>query len=191
MSESIDLAATPNWFQPSWLRLFFAAAIAIGSFFLPQEVPLEWYPLNNPGNEINYVEITCAADKTGVVRIFYNTTKGINELESIRWPISPTTQTYTYTFPLPDAPITELRLDPVTNGGTLTIRQMRIIDRRGTEMRRFTWEMFSPRNQIAAIKSAPDGWKIISEPNANDPIDRKSTRLNSSHHAISRMPSSA
>ena len=161
---------TGSWFQASWKRLGLAAAVALLGFSLPQEIPLEWYPLNNPGNEINYLEITCAADKTGEVRIFYNTGKGTNELDSIRWPISPTTQTFTYTFPLPDAPIIELRVEPVANGGTLTIRQMRIINRRGVEIRRFARDMFRARQGIAAISPTAEGWKLTATADAANPI---------------------
>jgi hypothetical protein len=46
---------------------------------------------------------------------------------------------------------------------------MRIIDRRNTEMRRFTREMFVPVAQIASIKPIPDGWTIMSQPNATAP----------------------
>lgn len=146
--------------------------LATVGFLLPQEVPLVWYPLNEPGMDINYLEISCAANTTGQVQIFYDTGHGINELDSIRWPISPTEQTYTYTFPLPDAPLTELFLNPLANGGALTIRQMRIIDRRGTEMRRFTREMFKPLKQIASILPLPDGWKIVSELGSTVPSTR-------------------
>jgi hypothetical protein len=146
--------------------------LAIGGFLLPQEVPLEWYPLNEPGQDILYLEITCASDKNGSFEIYYNPTDGIKELDKIFVPISPTTQTFTYTFPLKDAPITELRLDPVSDGGTLTIRQMRIIDRRETEIRRFTRDTFTPLHEIATIKPAPDGWTITSTPDSMDPYTR-------------------
>jgi len=156
-------------FKPSWHRALFAFAVALAGFCLPQEVPLEWYPLNEPGNDTNYLEISCASDANGQVQIFYDTGKGWNELNSIRFPISPTTQTFTYTFPLPDAPITAMRLTPGASGSTLTIRQMRIIDRRGVEMRRFTGEMFKPLSQIASISPSSDGWKIAAETNATVP----------------------
>ncbi|HEY8994463.1 MAG TPA: hypothetical protein VIM71_07375 [Lacunisphaera sp.] len=146
--------------------------LAVIAFLLPQEVPLEWYPLNNPGTDINYLEISCASDKVGEVQIFYNLSTGITELNSIKFPISPTEQTYTYTFPLPDAPITELRIDPIAQGGALTIRQMRIINRRGEEIRRFPRDMFRPLHEIAAISPLPDGWRIISTPTAKDPYAR-------------------
>ncbi len=40
--------ATPDAFRPSIPRAAFAFILAAGSFFIPQEIPLEWYPLNNP-----------------------------------------------------------------------------------------------------------------------------------------------
>jgi hypothetical protein len=151
------------------MRLGFAALVAAGAFLLPQEVPLEWYPLNNPGTDINYLEIACAANRTGDVQIFYDLGTGITQFNSIYFPISPTEQTFTYTFPLPDGPLTGLRLDPVAQGGSLTIRQLRIINRRGEEIRRFTRDMLRPRHEIADIAPLPDGWKITSTAGATDP----------------------
>ena len=159
-------------FKPTWRRGLFALGLAIVGFLLPQEVPLEWYPLNEPGTDINYLEIACASDKTGEVQIYYNLTHGFNALNSIRIPISPTTQTYTYTFPLPDGPITELRVNPPTGGGALNIRQMRIINRRGEEIRLFTRDQFRPQDEIAAISPSPEGWKLISTATATHPSTR-------------------
>jgi hypothetical protein len=144
---------------------------AAGTFCIPQKVkvPLEFYPLNHPGDDILYLEITCASDKAGFVRIWYDTTEGLNEFDSFRWPISPTHQGFTYTFPLPDAPIVALRLDPPARGGTLTVTQMRIVDRKGQEIRRFTREMFGPLYQIAAIAPVANGWNITSALDAIEP----------------------
>jgi hypothetical protein len=172
MQGSTATDSAGEWFKPTLGRLSFAALLAFAGFLLPQEVPLEWYPLNNPGNDINYLEISCAANATGEVKIFYDLTRGINELDCIRWPISATSQTYTYTFPLPDAPIVELQMHPLSKGGELNIRQMRIINRRGEEIRRFTRDMFQAQQDIAAISPTVEGWKLISTPAATDPITR-------------------
>lgn len=160
----------PSWLRPKWGRLLVATIVAGVGFVLPQEVPLEWYPLNNPGPDINYLELTCASNVHGEVQIYYDLDQGFNELHSIRFPISPTEQAFTYTFPLPDAPITALRLDSVVQGGTLTIRQMRIINRREELIQRFTLESFRPRQQVANISPMAEGWKIISSPTAYDPV---------------------
>lgn len=167
---SCDLMINP--FQPTFWRILAAVAVAAAAFFIPQEAPLEWYPLNNPGDDIFYLEITCSADKTDGLQIFYNTTQGINQLDSIYIPIAPSRLPFTYTFPLRDAPIVELRVDPLPKGGKLFISSMRIINRRNEEIRRFTYDMFRPVQQIAAIRPAKDGWEIISTPEADDPISR-------------------
>jgi hypothetical protein len=159
-----------DWLRPSWGRLAAAGIVAAAAFSLPQSVPLEWYPLNHPGDRILYLEIACASDKNGEVRVYYDTTRGFNEFDSIRFTISPTVQTYTYTFPLPDAPIVGLRMNPVADGGTLTIKQMRIIDRRESEICRLDREMFTSTGGVASILPYPDGWMITSAPGSTDPI---------------------
>ena len=171
MSDPSESSTADSAFRPTWRRGLFAAALAVGAFFLPQEVPLEWYPLNNPGTDINYLEISCAANVTGNVEISYDVAqRGHRPIDTIRWPISPTTQTYTYTFPLPDAPIVEMRVIPPT-GGELTIRQMRIINRRNEEIRRFTHDLFRAERDTTIAPSA-EGWKLTSAPGATSPSTR-------------------
>jgi hypothetical protein len=172
MNQRVAGGFGSNWPRPSGRRLVVAAAVAVAALFVPQEIPLQWFPLNEPGTDINYLEITCAANETGTTEVFLNTGSGINHLNKISWPISPTENTYTYTFPLLDAPIAEFRLDPIGYGGTLTIRQMRIIDRMGAQIQRFTKDHFIPLHEIAEIAPAPDGWKITSTPEATDPYAR-------------------
>ena len=160
-------------FRPSLARGLLAFALAVAGFLLPQEVPLEWYPLNEPGTDINYLEISCAAINTGEIQILYDLAlNGHRPIDTIRFPISPTEQTYTYTFPLPDAPIVEMRVAPPVKGGTLTIRQMRIINRRNEEIRRFTRDLFRSGPEIEAITPWIDGWKITSTPDATNPSSR-------------------
>lgn len=158
------------WYQPTRPRLLAAIAVAVLGFLCPQEVPLVWFPLDRPGQDILYLEIRCAASQAGDVQVFYNATAGINERDSIRWPVAATDRAYTYTFPLPDAPITELRLDPVAGGGSLVVGQLRIIDRRGREIRRFTKDDLVPVQQVAAVEAHAEGWKITSVPGATDPF---------------------
>lgn len=172
MPESANSAAQSDWLHPSGLKLALAATVALVGFLLPQEVPLEWYPLNHPGTDINYLEIACAANVNGEVHIDYDVASyGHRSFDSIRWPISPTTQTYTYTFPLPDAPITELHVSP-PKGGSLTIRQLRVINRRGEEIRRFPRDLFRIERGITAIMPLSDAMKLVAAPGATDPSTR-------------------
>lgn len=161
---------TPDLFRPSWGRVGFAAAATIGAFFISQEVPLEWYPLNNPGNDINYLEITCAANTTSSTALYLNLGRGINELNKIYWPIAPSEMAFTYTFPLWDAPLSELRLDPLEKPGELRITNFRIINRRNEEIVRFNKDDLVPQHEIAAVTPTAEGFTIVTTPNATDPF---------------------
>jgi hypothetical protein len=166
-------ASANDPFQPTWCRGLLAVAVAAIGFLLPQAVPLEYYPLNNPSSGLNYLEITCAANVQGETNVYLDNGRGFNELEKIRWPIGPSQSAYTYTFPLPDAPLLNLRLDPFVSGaGEFTITNFRIINRRGEEIHRFTREDFQPSHQIDAISPTGDGWKLVVKALADDPYSQ-------------------
>jgi len=76
--------------------------------------------------------------------------------------IAPSSQPYTYTFPLPDAPLLGLRLDPFDSGpGEFTITNWRIIERQGKEIRRFTADDLQQLNQIKSVVPVSGGWKLV------------------------------
>jgi hypothetical protein len=157
-------------FQPTWCRGLLAVAVAAIGFLLPQEIPLEYYSLNNPSSGLNYLEITCAANVQGEANIYLDNGHGFNELDKIRLPIGPSQSAYTYTFPLPDAPLFNLRLDPFISGaGEFTVTNFRIINRRGEEIHRFTREDFQSTHQIDALMPTSDGWKLKVGAQADDP----------------------
>ena len=149
-------------FRPTWRRGLFAVAVAAVAFLMPQEAPLVFYPLNNPSRGVLQLEITCASTVTGTTQVFLDSGKGFNEGETISWPIAPSSQAYTYTFPLPDAPLLGLRIDPFDSGpGEFTVTNCRIIERHGTEIRRFTVDDLRDTNQIKEVASVPGGWKLV------------------------------
>ncbi len=157
-------------FQPTWIRVLVAVIIATAAYFVPQEIPLEYYPLNNPSSGLQYLEITCAANVNGETQIYLDLGRGFNELDKIRLPIGPSEMAFTYTFPLQDAPLMGLRLDPFVSGaGEFTVTNFRIINRREEELRRFTKDSFFAMNQIDSIAPLEKGWKLIIKPGANDP----------------------
>jgi hypothetical protein len=117
-----------------------------------------------------YLEISCTSNVIGEAKIYLDTGRGFNEGESIRWPICPSQSVYTYTFPIPDAPLINLRLDPFMDGyGELKITNFRVIDRDGHEIHRFSKDDFMLSHQIASIVSTNDGWKLITAMRADDP----------------------
>lgn len=160
-----------NPFHPTWPRFYVSLGVAMFGFLLPQKIPLEYCPLNNPSSGLQYLEITCAANTTDLVKVSLDTGRHFNDFETIQWPISPSDMAYTYTFPLPDAPIRKLRLAPFeTKPGELTITNFRIINRRGQEICRFARNDFQRSYQIAAIMPVNGGWKIVTNLNATNPF---------------------
>jgi hypothetical protein len=154
-------------FVPTLRRVIVAVGVALLGFVLPQRIPLEFDSPGDPSSGLQYLEIACAANRTGLVEIYLDTGRGFNDLESIRWPVTPGTVAYTYTFPLPDAPLRRMRIVPFETGaGKLTIAGSRIINRRGNEVVRFTRADFQRSCQIAAILRAPVGWTIVTTPDA-------------------------
>lgn len=161
-----------SMFRFTWPRALLVAVVAIGGFLVPQAVPLEYAPLNNPSSGTQYLEITCASNIPGTTEIYLGTGRGFNELEKITIPMGPSDMAYPYTFPLADAPLVDLRIDPFARGaGELTITNLRIINRKGDEIRRFGASDFVDLEQVM-LKSAPIGWKLVTNGDADDPRAR-------------------
>jgi len=155
-------------FEPTWRRGLLAFAVAAAAFLLPQEAPLVFYPLNHP-SDVTYLEITCQASAAGETRISWDTGRGFNDLQMIRIPIAPSSQPYTYTFPLWDAPLQGMMLEPLNRPGSLIVTNLRIHTRRGREIKRFTADDFDATHEIARIAPIANGWEFVSTPDAHRP----------------------
>src|SRR4051812_35109731 len=99
MTEPAPAEQIPDWFSPTRGRILFSAILGVVGFLLPQEVPLVWYPLNDPSPGTVQLEIACASSVNGWMQIFYNNGPLSHTIDV---PMAPTAHTYTYVFPLPD-----------------------------------------------------------------------------------------
>jgi hypothetical protein len=149
-------------FAPSWKRFLFAAALAFLAFLVPQEIALEWYPLNEPGNDIHYLEATMRSSNTGTLRFVYDSGFGFKPPYDITVPIAPSDMAFTYTFPLPDGPLRKLFIDPPDAPGEVEFTRLRIINRREEEMRNFFPDEFR-LNPGLELQRTEHGWKLISD----------------------------
>jgi len=159
-------------FRPTLCRLLIAIAVSCIGFWLPQEIPLEWYPLNNPGDDILYLKLKCTSNALGEVRISYATAGEFSPVNVIRWPIAPTKRSYTYVFPLRDAPITALQLESLSHGGVISFDLMRICNRGDREIHRFSAADFTADQQAAVIPGPDGSWSIVAKPEAQNPVIR-------------------
>jgi hypothetical protein len=149
-------------FAPSWKRFLFAAALAFLAFLVPQEIALEWYPLNEPGNDIHYLEATMRSSNTGTLRFVYDSGFGFKPPYDITVPIAPSDMAFTYTFPLPDGPLRKLFIDPPDAPGEVEFTRLRIINRREEEMRNFFPDEFKLSPGLE-LQRTEHGWKLISD----------------------------
>jgi hypothetical protein len=173
-APSADLARTPgeppnpgaddavDLFAPSWKRFLLAAALAFIAFLVPQQIALEWYPLNEPGNDIHYLEVTMRSSNTGTVRFVYDCGFGFIAPYDITVPIAPSDMAFTYTFPLPDGPLRKLFIDPPDAAGELEFTRLRIINRREEEMRNFFPEEFKISPGLD-LQRTEHGWKLVAD----------------------------
>ena len=150
----------PDYFAPSWKRFLFAAVLAALAFLLPQEIALEWYPLNNPGNDIHYLEATMRSSNTGTLRFVYDCGFGFRPPYDITVPIAPSDMAFTYTFPLPDGPLRKLFIDPPDAPGEVEFTRLRIINRREEEVRSFFPDEFKLGPGLQ-LQPTEHGWKLV------------------------------
>jgi len=156
-----------EWYRPTGPRILLAVVFAAAAFFLPQEAPLEWYPLNDPSPGTVQLEIGCASSVDGSMQIFYDNGA---QIQTINVPMGKSAATYTYVFPLPDAPLTSLRVDPFANGpGEFTVSSLRLIERHGTELVNFPISAVKPNNGIKSLEPVGSGWKVTAAADATDP----------------------
>lgn len=155
-----------GFFEPSWKRALAATLLMVGAFLIPQEAPLGYLAPSRLGKAGLLLEISCASDTVGEVKILVRTPQGVRGIDTLEWPVAPSEGTYTYDFSLPDAPIEGFQLEAPGRGGTFTITRMEVKGRDEKKFFIFTREMFAPISETASIFATPAGWRIVSKPAA-------------------------
>jgi hypothetical protein len=113
------------------------------------------------------LEIKYAGRTTWNAEIHLDRGRGFNDLEKITIPTSPTEMAFTYTFPLSDAPLSRIRLDPtLSNPAEATITHFRIINRRGEEICHFIPKLTADNTADQVVIIGSPGWELTA--NAED-----------------------
>jgi len=73
-------------------------------------------------------------------------------------------------FPLPSRPLLFVRFDPINGPGEVLIRRMRVLDHDGRTIRTIDPIVMSALHQIEAIMPVGDDIRVVTTPNANDPM---------------------
>jgi hypothetical protein len=153
---------SPRWLHAGAIALFVALVIiplvtvAIASTFLFQ-----------PAGRVLEVEMRATGGRWA--QVFWSGAYAMNAADSGLVPLhTQPTEFETLRLPLPTDPIETLRFDPLDGAGEVVIRRMRVKDDAGQIVREIDPRIFTPLNQIAAIRPDKDGTRIVTTPNATD-----------------------
>lgn len=140
------------------------ALLTVALFLVPQRPALSWWTPAFPHAERHYLEIACAAgpgaDELVIQPEFFGR---FDSIDSIILPLSPSSRPYAFSFPLPDAPLTALRLTIRPGAASIEIRSLRIVTGDGHEVLRLKRVSFSAvANE--EITATGNGWTIQAGP---------------------------
>src|ERR1043166_1757476 len=147
------------------LPTLFAAAV----FSLVVAVPFQ-PPRQGMNTGAYALELSMAPSRDGVVQVFYPGESGaLSESTSSRLPLEKGRTPRTYRLPLPAGRYEELRFDPLTWPGAVTIEALRIITRGGRFVRPLPFSALKPRYQIQSMDDRDGRMEITTTPDADDP----------------------
>lgn len=106
----------------------------------------------------------------GAVQVYYDTGRGYTEAQSERRELqSPGGTAAEYTFPLPQARLRAVRIDPLTNPGKAQLEQLRIVEDSGHVLRLVEAKALRPCAEIASLQEAQPGvWAVETTADSRD-----------------------
>jgi len=147
-------------FQPTLRVALFAIVVAVFGFMFPQDIPIEYYSLDLHSSGLQYLEITCASDFSGLMVVYLDRGRGFNDVDIIKWPIGPSEALLTYRFPLANRPLYRLRISTEQASGILYISNFKIINRIGQEIHNIKGGEFNTLHKMLRLVTTPNGTKI-------------------------------
>jgi hypothetical protein len=113
-------------------------------------------------------EIQVESDRSGLVQVYYDIGRGINEPDSVLLPIAAGRRAL-LRFPLPYGRYQALRFDPLDRDATVTVSGARIADGSGRSLAAFSPGQFKTEAEIASLRIAGASLVIVTAPLATDP----------------------
>jgi hypothetical protein len=125
-------------------------------------------PWGRPLGSRWHFEIQAESDQSGLVQLYYDTGRGLNEADSAIQPIQ-AGHPALLRFPLPSGTYRTLRFDPNDRPARMVFSGARIADGSGRTLLAFGPERFQPQFQIDALKIDGPGLRIETTPGGFDP----------------------
>ena len=113
-------------------------------------------------------EVRVESDQSGLVQLYYDVGRGLNELDSAIQPVI-AGHPGLLRFPLPCGTFQTLRFDPNDRPARMEISGARIVDGSGRTVLSFSPEEFKPQNQIDLLKVLDGKLVVETTPGGFDP----------------------
>ena len=114
------------------------------------------------------LEVEVGSDHAGLVQLYYDVGRGINEADSSIRTIG-AGETRVLSFALPCGRYRALRFDPLDRDGTLTLARARVVDGSGRTRVAFAPDQFRRSYQIDRLEVRGDQAIVTTTPGGNDP----------------------
>jgi hypothetical protein len=114
-----------------YLIVFLIAYLSV--FYLDQDYQLGYYPLNDPSDGFQYIQIVCKTNYDVKLQIILKSGSFYINNKEIIFDIKNSNELYIYTFPLFDSPLSGLKFE-INNLAKLDIQKLSILDRGKNEV---------------------------------------------------------
>jgi hypothetical protein len=125
--------------------------------------------LDTPVSRSAFV-VEMRSSTNAVAQLYYDVGRGMNEVDSVRIPVSQSTGLSSLRFPLPHQTIRAIRFDPIDGPGTFSVRRAYVVGAFGRTLRQFASNDLTALSQIATRFDGMQEVVFSTVSNANDPM---------------------
>ncbi len=148
---------------------FFTLPALLAAALLSVVAALPFLPFAKRHSELFRFEARVTSTVAGGFQIFYDDGRGSREELSERAPMPASTAPVTLRVPIAPGTYTGLRIDPLDRGGTVTLREARIVSAGGRVIADLPLKKFVVANQVDSLRVAGGALEIVVNPAHSDP----------------------
>ena len=122
-----------------------------------------------PQLSVIYFQVIMKSSTYDVAKVYYDLGGGLSEKDSTEVQIIGDQRFHDYRFKIPQGVIGSFRFDPLTNQGSVTIKNIEIVSGFGKRIGSVDLGQLRPAHQIKKLDIRDDELTVITEEKANDP----------------------
>ena len=148
---------------------FFTLPALLAAALLSVVVALPFLPIAQQHPSLFQIELSVTSTVPSRFQIFYDEGQGVREELSASGQVDGTATPTTLHLRVPPGRYTSFRLDPLDRGGTITLRNARIVTARGRVVATLPLTEFKAAHQVQSLRVADGALEVVVNPAHNDP----------------------